>query len=340
MVPTRNPTSSTVLAGVGLGVAGYGVFSLQDAAVKWLVADYSVWQVLFIRSVTLTALLLLIARRDGFLAAVRSPNKRPLLLRAAVILAAWLCYYNAARHLGLAELTTLYYAAPILVTVLSMFLLKEQVFAGRWIAVGLGFGGVLVAANPTGRPDLLPALLVLIAAGLWAWSNILIRQIMAYETTLNQMLFSNGAFIIMAGVTMPWMWRTPDAEAWLLMIGLGALSGVGQFLLFEGFRRAPASAIAPCEYTSLAWAFLLGFLIWGDVPAKTVFMGAALIALASVILVATEHRRNRKVGLRGATAPIAIPVRPSIQPIELTSAGQEDGPGGRASEGERGKPCE
>jgi len=326
-------TSSGVLAGVGLGIAGYGLFSLQDAAVKWLVEDYAVWQVLFVRSLTLTALLVLIAGRSGVGAALGSRNKGPLLLRALVILAAWLCYYTAARHLGLAELTTLYYAAPIFVTVLSILILRERVYAARWIAIGVGFLGVIVAADPTGRPDLLPAALVLVAAALWAWSNILIRQIMAYETTLNQMLFSNGAFLLLTGATMPWMWSAPDMEGWLLMVGLGVLSGAGQYLLFEGFRLAPASAIAPCEYTALAWAFLLGYLIWSDVPSESVFLGAGLIVLASVVLVVSEHRRSR----RGAAGPaIATPVRPSFKP----GADEFAGPAAKPGQGSEDRSCE
>ena len=318
--PASDSASGTVLAGVCLGIAGYGLFSLQDAAVKWLVDDFTVWQVLFIRSVSLTALLLLIARRAGVSSMLASRNKGPLLLRAIVILAAWLCYYNAARDLGLAELTTLYYAAPVLVVVLSIVLLRERVHAARWIAIGLGFAGVVVAANPTGRPDLLPALLVLIAAGLWAWSNILVRQIMAYETTLNQMLFSNGAFVVLAGVAMPWTWQTPDPRSLALMVGLGVLSGAGQFLLFEGFRRAPASAIAPCEYTSLVFAFLLGYAIWGDLPADSVFLGAGLVALGSVVLVLSELRRSRARPGAAPASPIEAPVRPSIKPVELDAA--------------------
>lgn len=321
MIPTRDSAGGTVLAGVGLGIAGYGLFSLQDAAVKWLVDDFAVWQVLFVRSVTLTALLALIARRAGLAAALRSRNKASLTLRAAIILAAWLCYYNAARQLQLAELTTLYYAAPIMVVIMSIVMLKERVHAARWIAIGLGFAGVLVAANPTGRPDLVPAGLVLIAAALWAWSNILVRQIMAYETTLNQMLFSNGAFVVMAGIAMPWLWQMPDPASWALMIGLGILSGAGQYLLFEGFRLAPASAIAPCEYTSLVWAFLLGLAIWGDVPASTIFAGAGLIALGSLVLVISEHHRGRVQAAAGAPAsPIESPVRPSIKPVGIKPA--------------------
>lgn len=315
MAITRETASGTVLAGVGFGIAGYGVFSLQDAAVKWLVADFTVWQVLFVRSVTLTALLVGLGRRQAVANALASRNKGAMLLRAPVILGAWICYYNAARHLGLAELTTLYYAAPIMVTVLSLLLLKERVYGTRWIAIGIGFAGVLVAVDPGARPDPVPALLVLVAAALWAWSNILVRQVMAYETTANQMLFGNAAFAAISAVTMPWLWSAPDATAWGLMIGLGLLSGVGQYLLFEGFRLAPASAIAPTEYTALIFAFLLGYAIWGDVPAPTVFVGAALILLGSIVLIATEHRRSR-VAAGAPAAVVTGPVRPAIAPLD------------------------
>lgn len=313
----RDEAGGTVLAGIGFAIGGYGLFTLQDAAVKWLVTDHAVWQVLFIRSVTLTAILLLIGRRPAVERALHSRHKGAMLLRAPVILGAWICYYSAARHLGLAELTTLYYAAPIIVILLSIALLKETVRATRWLAVGIGFVGVLVAANPAERPDLMPTILVLIAATLWAWSNILVRQIMAYETTGNQMLFTNASFAAITALAMPWLWSSPDALGWSLMIGLGLLSGVGQYLLFEGFRLAPASAIAPCEYTSLVWAFLLGYAIWGDVPATTVFLGAGLIMLGSLVLVLSEHRRDRALVAGAAPSPIESPVRPSIKPLDV-----------------------
>jgi len=125
----------------------------------------------------------------------------------------------------------------------------------------------------------------------------------------------------MAGIAMPFLWQAPDAFGWALMIGLGILSGAGQYLLFEGFRLAPASAIAPCEYTSLVWAFLLGLAIWGDVPASTIFAGAGLIALGSLVLVVSEHRRGRVQAAAGAPAsPIESPVRPSIKPVGVKPA--------------------
>jgi S-adenosylmethionine uptake transporter len=280
------------LAGMALAVAGYAVFSLQDASVKWLVADYAVVQILFMRSLTIVVLGLIVGHRAGIARAlVASPNKRALALRALVMLVAWLCYYSAARHLALPDLVTLYYASPLFVVVLSIALLGERVTAARWIAVLLGLAGVVVAADPTGEADLLPAALVVIAAVLWAWSTILVRQIMRSESTLTQMMFTSAVFLAVCGATLPWTWRTPDAEGLALMFGLGVASGVAQMLLYEGMRRAPASAIAPCEYTSLVWAYLLGWMIWGDVPAMHVVAGGALIVAGSLVAVAGERRR-------------------------------------------------
>lgn len=297
----RHALRHGTLAGIALATAGYGVFTLQDAIIKWLVADHTVWQILFLRSVTVTAISALIARRQGFRAVLRSPNRPALLLRGLVILIAWLCYYGAARHLGLAELTTLYYAAPLFVTILSVLLLGERVDLARWGAVALGLVGVVIAANPGGRPDLLPALMVLAAAVLWAWSNILVRQIIAIESTASQMLFSNATFVVASGITMPFLWQTPRPFDLALMVALGFVAALGQFLLFESFRKAPASAVAPCEYTALVWAFLLGYAIWGDLPARAVFIGAGVILLATLLLVVSEGRRARQGGELGGS---------------------------------------
>ena len=100
------------MAGVLLALMGYSVFSLQDAIVKWLVANHAVPQILFARSATILLLCLALGRRRLLIQVVASRNKRPLLMRGALILIAWFCYYSAARQLQLAELVTIYFAAP------------------------------------------------------------------------------------------------------------------------------------------------------------------------------------------------------------------------------------
>jgi drug/metabolite transporter (DMT)-like permease len=285
---------SPLMVGIVLAIAGYFLFSLQDAIVKWLVAGHTVWEILFVRSVAITGLCLAIGRGPLVRQVLVSTNKGPLLLRGAVILGAWLCYYRAARDLQLAELVTIYFAAPLMVTALSVLLLKEQVRWQRWAGTSLGFVGVVVACEPGGAVSAVPILLTLLAALLWAYSNILVRRISAFETTMMQMLFANAAFVIACAVTLPWTWTQPDLMELALMIALGLAGAAGQYLLLESFRLAPASLIAPFEYTSLLAAFALSFLIWGDVPRLAVFLGAALIIASGAVVIGAEWLNGRR----------------------------------------------
>jgi drug/metabolite transporter (DMT)-like permease len=290
-------------AGILLSISGYFVFAFQDATVKWLVADHPVMQVLFMRSITIVLLCLLLGRGRLVRQAVGSRNKGPLLLRGAFILAAWSCYYTASRAMPLAQLVTIYFATPLIVTVMSVVFLKEQVRWPRWAGVALGLLGVVIACDPGHVGITLPVGLVLLAAVLWAYTNILVRQISRYETTVTQMLFSNSAFAIACGATLPWLWVQPSLGELGLMMALGLIGAAGQFLLFEGFRLAAASLVAPFEYTSLVWAFCLSYLIWGDIPKVQVFLGAGLIIASGLLVVFGEWQARRRMTLTATETP-------------------------------------
>lgn len=291
------------MVGIALAVAGYFLFSVQDAAVKWLVADHTVWEILLVRSLTIALLCVALGRGKLLRQTLVTTNKGPLLLRGAVILGAWLCYYRAARDLQLAELVTIYFAAPLMVTALSVLLLQEQVRWQRWAGTSLGFIGVLVACEPGGAVSAGPILLTLLAALLWAYSNILVRRISAFETTMTQMLFSNAAFVVACAVVVPWTWTYPGAPQIALMVAIGIAGAAAQYLLLESFRLAPASLIAPFEYTSLLSAFALSFLIWGDVPRIAVFLGAALIIASGGVVIGAEWMEGRKRAAAAADDP-------------------------------------
>ncbi|QRM54116.1 DMT family transporter [Sinorhizobium sp. BG8] len=289
------PVQKTAISGILLTSFSYFLFSLQDASVKWLVVALPVWQILFVRSVTIFGLCLAIGRGELVRKAVRSPVLKPMFLRNVLLLAAWLSYYNAARDLGLAELTTLYYASPIVMTLLSVPVLREVVPLNRWVAVLTGFVGVLIACNifGTGLSLSFPVYLALQAAVFWAVATVLLRKTALQETTLVQMTISSGFFIVFTGTVVPFAWTEVALGDLALMAATGALAGIAQFALFEGMRRAPVSMLAPFEYSSLVWAFALGFLIWGDVPAANVFLGAALIFSAGMIIIAAERWSRR-----------------------------------------------
>lgn len=283
--------SKTVLAGVLSTVAAYFLFSLQDASVKWLVVSMPVIQILFVRSVTILAICVVIGRGQVVQQAIRSPIVKPMLLRTLLLLAAWLSYYNAARTLGLAELTTLYYAAPILITILAVPILKEDVPPVRWIAVVIGFIGVLLATDfiSTGLTLSWPVWLALQAAIFWAISTVLLRKTALSERTIVQMTVSNAMLGGFTGMGLVFYWVPVTSGQFLLAALTGVIAAVGQFAMFEGMRRAPVSILAPFEYTSLVWAFILGFVIWGDIPQHNIIFGAVLIFVAGVTIVLGER---------------------------------------------------
>ncbi len=291
--PALSPAApSRALTGIVLAALGYIFFAGQDAIVKWLVATLPVWQILFFRSVVIMLLAAVMTRGEGIRLSLASRRKMELAGRAVLILVAWTTYYSAARVLGLAELVTLYFAAPIFVLLLSMPILGEKVTLARWIAVLAGFAGVMLASDPGGDVKLVPAAMVLFAAFCWALTSILVRLISSTEATTTQMVASNFLFAAACAPVLPFVWVTPGPLEWALLLGLGVVGGLGQFLVFEGFRLTPASAIAPFEYTALIWAFVFGYLIFGETPKPVVFAGAGLIMLSGAGLLIAETRRR------------------------------------------------
>ena len=288
------PPVGGVLAGIAMAIASYAAFALHDAAIKWLVADYSPWQVLFLRSIVIFTICLVIGRQRIVVRAVRSPIRGVLLARALGLLMAWLCFYTAARSLQLAELITIYFASPLLVALLAVPVLREVITRMRWISILVGFTGVLIACRPGDLSHAGAIGLALLAAVLWAGSMVMTRQIAIREPTLAQMASTSFAFVLVTGAAMPFEWHMPDLGSLAMTIGVGLLGALAQYLLIESVRRAPASVVSPLEFTALVWSFVLGYLIWFDVPGLNVFTGAALIMASGGLIVFEEWRKARR----------------------------------------------
>jgi drug/metabolite transporter (DMT)-like permease len=288
---------STTASGILFVSTSYFLFTLHDAVVKLLVAEVSVWQIIFFRSTVILIACLVIGGRGHIGRVVRTPIMKSMAVRSVFLLAAWFAYYTAAKSLQLAELTTIYYAAPVVATLLAIPILKEKVPAPRWAAIILGFIGVVIAANPVGLTLSLPVGLALLAAILWAGASVLLRKTAMNESTLVQMTLTNGCFVLMTFAMAFYHWQSVDLESGALLLMVGVLGGGAQASLFEAMRRAPVSVLAPFEYSSLIWAFVLGYVIWQDIPAYNVAIGAALIFCAGLLIVSTERLAARRYRL-------------------------------------------
>ena len=282
-------------AGVALAVAAWAVFSLQDAIVKYLVIALPAPEILFARSGLIIVVAALGARRKDLLVATRPREASVILARSIFILAAWISYYTAARSLQLAELVTLYFAAPLFVVAMSRPLLGEIVGRWRWLATGLGFIGVVIAAKPQGGAQAAPVALALFAALSWAITTVLARKLTATISTSAMMIGGNALFFVVCGAMAPalFVWPTPGETG--LLIALGAIGGLAQALWIESLRRAQASLLAPLEYSMFAYAVFWGWLVFGDWPTARTLIGAAIVLSAGLLAIGVEQRRTRIV---------------------------------------------
>lgn len=291
--------ANSVIAGMALGVGAYALFALNDATNKYLVTYLPVAQALFFRSLTITLGCLAVGRGPAVQAMLASPVLKRMLFRAVITLVAWLCYFSAAPLLPFAQMMTLYFASPILTTLMAIPILGERVGRVRWASIVLGFAGVVVAADPrgllVGQTPLWAVGLVMAAALLWAHAAILMRQIARHESSLVQMLLQNGFFLVATGLWVAFHWQAPTPWQLVLLVAIGAIGAGGQLLQFAAIRRAPVAVMAVVEYSGLVWAFALGWLIFADHPPAAVYLGAAIILAAGVFLVAMEHRAGRRV---------------------------------------------
>ena len=290
----RSGLSST---GTGFVVVlvSYFTFALHDALVKVLVAHFAASEILFMRSLTALGLCLIIGGRSTVTRGLFSPMRGKLLSRALLTFVAWLLYYSSGRYLGLAQMITIYFASPLLIAVMAGPLLGERVPPIRWVALALGFVGVVLAARPNGGGPLLPVICVGTAAVIWAYAMILMRQISAELRGWDQVFVIAVLFLIGCGASLPFVWKTPSLPALLLMLALGVLSTIAQLLLIEGVKLAEASVVAPMEFSGLLWSFVFGYVIFGDVPAVGVFLGAGLILTSGAMVVTSELRRSRRI---------------------------------------------
>ncbi len=280
------------LKGMALGFFAYSLFAVHDVLVKGVIHDLPVAQILFVRSVVITLICLAIGRRQLVAGLFASPNKSMLLLRAVLTLGAWCLYYPAGQQLQLAEMTTLYYVAPVITVVLAVIFLKERLTLARVGASAIGFLGVVIAANPAGLSISLPAVMALTAAFLWAVAMILMRSISKSESSLVLVFSMNLFYVVVLGAFCLPTWQAMDMREIAMVVGTGLLGLAAQYTLIDAARAVPASVLGTVEYTALIWAFIFGFMFFGELPAQFVYFGATLVVAAGLILAWSERRRR------------------------------------------------
>ena len=279
------------LVGIGLISAAFLMFTLLDGSAKWLVRSLPVFMVVWIRFVMhvlfATAVLLPVRGR----ALVRTRHLRWHLARALMFILMTGMNFWALQYLQLTVTASIFFAVPIIIALVSSRLLGEKLDRGRWIAIIAGFAGVLAVVRPWGA-DFHPAVLLAIAnAVLYALFNLSTRHLAAYDPPETiQYLPALGAAIGLAPLAIAsWQWPQGWLQ-WTVACMLGVLGGVGHHLLALAHRYAPASVTAPFLYQQIFYMAAFGYVVCGDVPKPSVWVGATIVIASGLYLFARERR--------------------------------------------------
>jgi drug/metabolite transporter (DMT)-like permease len=294
---TYRDERSARLAGIGLMLLSIAMFSCGDALGKYIVATYSVGQLLWLRAcAALIVLLPLMWRQRAEFARLERPWLQ--LLRVVLSTLEVAAFFLATVYLPLADVVTYYLACPIFVTALSPIVLREHVGWRRWSAILIGFCGVLIALRPSSQTVSWPALIALGGSISFAILMLTTRMLRATPDIVLASSQFIGTFLLGA-VLSPIGWVTPSFASLGLFAAAGCISVRALLCVNRSLKLAPASVVVPYQYSMIVWAVMFGYAVFGDVPSMATIIGAAIIIAAGFYI----YLRERDLGKETVAGP-------------------------------------
>lgn len=281
------------LRGILITLLAMFLFGLMDAGSKYLSTRYPIVQILWVRYLFTIPLLLAAMAPRGITSYLHSQRPglqvaRGVLLVVEIGLVIW-----TFGQLPLADVHAVLALTPLVVTALSVPLLREQVGPRRWAAVAVGFVGVLIVLRP-GLGVLHPAALVaVLAVFLYALYQILTKMVGHADAAETSLLWQLVVGALLASLAVPFVWQPPALEHWPMFVAIAVLGGLGHYCMIRAFQLVSAVVIQPFSYTLLPWAVVIGYLGFGDVPDRWTLLGAAVIVGAGSYTAIREHRRRQ-----------------------------------------------
>lgn len=290
-VPANNP-HGRVGRGIGMAVLATLAYAIVDTLSKVLVQDYPVTMIVWARY-TVPCLLLLavfLPRRGRGLFRTRHPGlqlARGLLLTAGTVFIVW-----AVQVMPLAEAQAISFIHPVLLTLMAVIFLGEKVGRLGWLAIAMGFAGVLIIVRPGGGLFTWSAILPLGLAFCYSSYQLLTRRIAGVDNAINSLVFALLVGALLMSAALPLTWVTPDGPAALLLATIGVISGAAHFCMIKALEWAPASRLAPFAYIQLLWVTLLGMLVFAALPDAITFVGIGIIVAAGLMMALVRRRKG------------------------------------------------
>ena len=285
------------LLGIACKLASVVTLSTMAAGVKWL-GHFPTGQIVFYRSAFALVPIVAAAYLYGgpHLLATTRPDAH--FIRSGIGVVSMFCGFTALSMIPFADATAISFASPLFTVILASLLLGERIRMVRWGAVAVGFAGILIMIGPHlefsgGGRAFWGSLLALAGIFCVAMAMIFIRKMSAHEHSITIAFYFSLACGLAGLLTVPFGWLPQSTTETAVLIGCGLLGGVGQLFLSFSYRYAEASLNAPFEYTAMIVAVVLGYFVFGEVPAWTVLVGALVVMAAGSVIVWRERRARK-----------------------------------------------
>jgi drug/metabolite transporter (DMT)-like permease len=270
------------------------LFSAMDALVKLATVRHPTGQIIFFRNLFALVPLYFFIRQAGGLGILRTQRLGQHILRSLGGIASMFCLFLAYAYMPLADAMAIATAGPIFLTALSVPLLGEHVGWRRWAAVFAGFIGILIITRPGSGVFGVAALLPLAGAFFYALAMVQIRKLSTSEPPARIVFYFTIAAVVLGGASLPWQWVTPTPLSLVYLVGIGLVGGFAQMAMTHAFRLAPVAVVAPFDYTALVFATGFGYAIWGQIPDRFVWAGAAIVIASGLYILHRETVRRRQ----------------------------------------------
>lgn len=283
--PARRGQRNDAPRGIAWMVAASLFFAIQITIVKYVAADgYSALQILWVRYLVQMMLVMPLLFRARSFSLLRSARLPLQLVRSVFAMLAAGFGFAAFAALPLTLVTAVHFAAPFIVAALSVFFLHEYISAKRWIAIAIGFAGVLIIVRP-GTAGWQPELLLPVAgATFYAIFQMLTRAVAAYDPISTSVFYAPLVGSLVLAMAMPFLWLTPDPATLGLMLTIGLLGAAGQASLTQATQAAPASVVSPFQYSQIVWVAGAGFIVFATLPDGWTIAGTAVIVASGLYL--------------------------------------------------------
>lgn len=275
---------SNAANGVCIMILGAGVLSMNDAATKYLAETYPMGQVLGLRQSVALIVILAYVWWSGSWEKLRINHRSGQAWRAAVHCGSAVLIIWALTLLPIATVTAIVFSSPLVVLIFSMRFLGEGVSWQRWIAVIIGFTGVLVIVRPGGVSFEWALLVAVSAAIVSGFRDLLTRRLSRTDTSISMLFWASALLITLSLLTIPFGWHplTLSGSFWFIINGL--LNAGAHFLMIEALRLGDAALVSPFRYSAILWAILTGFIVWNQLPDTFTVVGAAMLIISGILI--------------------------------------------------------